>query len=1010
MKEKILEFSDLNSEQMQSLTQSQNNQFISSGEGDAFINSLESKTKLNRVQTVFSKQNNKKLEKKLKCTCFYRNIDKIKSCFKSLLSILYCLRGKNIRLQVGCVYCILLFILITIIIVLKSSQVLVSLNSLSDKKYFLLYVNNIIDSQREIKVQLDEINNHDLISEVNGDLLFLRIYTEEMVQNKILENNAITLEQDLKNIYKDLGDNYILSKDLDELSNIKVEGSGDGDPDEQDSGNNVKNMLPFYYHFSPVLIEHINNCGIKLTNFYFTANDNSEENTINSMYFKYPLEKIKIAPDVPQQNDKIYDFIFDPFIESTLDFKGQNDIIENIRSTNWFYNCLKYNNTHFRIFKINKLSEEKSRKDYFMLFSKTNNLNYLDNENSASSIYYTFSMKIDHDEDNYNFINLNKNNDILYFDYLSIYNFKENFSPINIDFNKFEQRFEIDYDLDSGNNIFIRIPKFISNIHTYSMNEKEDDNSLSKDQSKLLKYNELEKLDKFYDINYYFQKDSLIFKLIYFLNEFFSFKKAHPEYLTKEYDSIRDEKETSSDHPCVFQGTDEYYEKIKTEYDYDCLDDYCLYNNCDQSENNLEELNFLPNCYCIPLFCRDAQSPKTYFHNTLKERKNNINSTMNENFYSFTSNYDDYLLKKKYNFSKIDNFFDRKNFIFNCKLSFGQKNDSYNNVFKAKIKIQNLTYNSGDDNFLIFFMNNNLTSFLVNNLKTLNSTYFLSTLGGYYLCLICTSIFLIRYILSQVNNLLNRMETIKKIRMTLMKSDEEKIYTEENSSTSNNNSVNESMMMLKDDNISENENIFGIQKNKMEKEEKKEEKEEKKVVEMDELDTLIKLINENLSDFQIKFNLNEDMNSNINEIRKQYNGIIQINQYKNKLLNDDLNGDMENEGWEEDDQKKEKDIKQEKDNLSLKLFYELLSTSTTEMDFSNIKRNFYYRKHDQNLLFDLKEILPCFNEEENNGTGEITNLKKIKNAIDYFYNNIHKFWEGECEKIKKEEEKEEKNI
>ena len=36
MKEKILEFSDLNSEQMQSLTQSQNNQFISSGEGDAF--------------------------------------------------------------------------------------------------------------------------------------------------------------------------------------------------------------------------------------------------------------------------------------------------------------------------------------------------------------------------------------------------------------------------------------------------------------------------------------------------------------------------------------------------------------------------------------------------------------------------------------------------------------------------------------------------------------------------------------------------------------------------------------------------------------------------------------------------------------------------------------------------------------------------------------------------------------------------------------------------------------
>ena len=60
------------------------------------------------------------------------------------------------------------------------------------------------------------------------------------------------------------------------------------------------------------------------------------------------------------------------------------------------------------------------------------------------------------------------------------------------------------------------------------------------------------------------------------------------------------------------------------------------------------------------------------------------------------------------------------------------------------------------------------------------------------------------------------------------------------------------------------------------------------IVEMDELDTLMQLINENLSDFQIKFNLNEDMNSNINEIKKQYNGIIKINQYKNKLLNENV--------------------------------------------------------------------------------------------------------------------------
>ena len=1008
MKEKILELSDANSEKLQSLGGSLHNPNMSIGEGDAFINLSEhspSKAKLDRVQTVFSKQSNLNLEKKLKCSCFFRNINKLKVCMKSFLNSLYCLSGKKIRVQVCLIYSISMFLLSTIIILLKLYHVLDSINSLADKKFFLLYVNNIIDSQREIKVQFDEINNNDLISEINGPLLFLRIYTEEMVQNKILNSNTLILEKDLKNMYEDLGENYILSKDLYELSSIKVESEGgeggQGDGTGEEGENNIKNMLPFYYHFSPVLIEHINNCGIKLNNFYFTANGNDEE-AINSLYFKYPLEQIKIAPDVPQQNDKIYDFIFDPFVDSTFDLEGQKDIINNIRSNNWFYNCLQNDNTHFRIFKINKLSEEKARKDYFILFERSNNLTYLNDENSNSTLFFTFSMKINHNEDNYPFIHLNSNNDILYFDYLSLYNFKENFASINTNFKEFEQKFEIDYDLDSGKNILIRIPKFISNIHEYSMTEKDDDKSLNKDQSKLLKYNEMEQLDKFYEINYYFQKDSLIFKLIYFLNEFFNFKKSHPEYLTKEYDLIRDSIETASDHPCIFQGTDEYYEKIKTEYEYDCLDDFCLYNNCDQTENKLENYYFIPNCYCIPLYCRDSQSPNSEFHDKLEERKSNINSAMNENYYSFTSKYEDYLIKKEYNFSKIDQFFDRKNFIFNCQLSFGHKNDTYNNLFKTKIKMQNLNYNSGDNNLLIFFMNNNMTSFLVNNLKNTNMNYFYYCLIAYYVFLLCTSAFLIKYIMSQVNNLLKRMEKVKKIRTTLIKSEEEKYYSEEPSSA-NNNSINESMTILKDDNISIKSDIDINPKSKKEKEEKKEENE---ISEMDELDTLMQLINENLSDFQIKFNLNEDMNTNINEIKKQYNGIIKINQYKNKLLNDDWNKSFEPDGEEEEEIKKEKEINTENfDNLSLKMFYELLSTSTTEMDFSNIKRNFYYRKHDGNLLFNLKDILPYFDGEDSNGNGEITNLKKMQNLVNYFYNNIHTVWENEYKKMKKEEKK-----
>ena len=54
----------------------------------------------------------------------------------------------------------------------------------------------------------------------------------------------------------------------------------------------------------------------------------------------------------------------------------------------------------------------------------------------------------------------------------------------------------------------------------------------------------------------------------------------------------------------------------------------------------------MPNCYCIPLFCRDSLSPNTDFHDKLKERILNINSEMSENAYSFSSTYKDYLRKK----------------------------------------------------------------------------------------------------------------------------------------------------------------------------------------------------------------------------------------------------------------------------------------------------------------------------------------------------------------------------
>ena len=91
------------------------------------------------------------------------------------------------------------------------------------------------------------------------------------------------------------------------------------------------------------------------------------------------------------------------------------------------------------------------------------------------------------------------------------------------------------------------------------------------------------------------------------------------------------------------------------------------------------------------------------------------------------------------------------------------------------------------------------------------------------------------------------------------------------------------------------------------------------------------------------------------------------------------------------------------DDLSLKIFYELLSTSTSEIDFSNIKNNFYYKNNDGKLLFGLEDIITLFNDEDNNRNGEITNINKIQNAINYYYANIHNYWKKEYDNMKKEE-------
>lgn len=1019
MNGKNIELSNINSQNNKSnanfsFSQNQpqeNNRIVSELESTLFngtIMTVDINNNINHRANRFTNiENNKKNKSKLeksKNTLSSANLrKKIYICFFSFINHLNILSERTISFQVGIVYAFLMIILSLGIAYIKAYHIMDIIDSLTNKNYFTFYVNNIIDSQREIKILLDELNNHDITSVSNDPLLFNRILTEELVENKILNKDTIILQQNIEKTYSDLGSNYELSNDLYKLADIYNSSSFEVN---NNLDYNIKNMMPFYYHYSPIIISHLNNCGIQINNFYFIArgelectNKVDEKDTINTMYFKYPLEDLNLGPNSNQKNNKIYDFILDPYSSCNDDYYGQDYIINNIKIYNWFSRCLRDPTVNFRIFKIKKITEEKKKKDYLIFFSKTQNLPYDD----SNKIFFTFSIKIS--QDNYPFIKLDERDDILNFDYLSIYNFKNKFLSTEEERNV-KKLFEIDYDIDDSQNVLFKTPKFLSNIHLYSMEELKHENIFNENSNYkngehvLLKYNEMIDMNEYYDINYYFLKDSLIFKLIYFLNQFFSFKKNHPEYLTPNYDDLRNDIETETDHPCIISGSQEYYELIKKEFNYDCQNDYCFYNDCDQAYNNFQDpknLLFLPNCYCIPLFCRDTQSPISEFHKLIKDKIKKINKSFSDNAYSFTSSYNDYILKKNYKFSKTDEYFDRNNFVFNCKMSLNQKNNTYNNFFKTKIKIQNLAYQCGDNAFLMFFMNNNMTSFLIHNFLKLNTTFLLYVFFIYLFLVLCSLVLLIRYIVSQVNNLTDRIEKVKKIRKAIITNQIDNNNYEDNNSNSN----LEILSNINDDNKSDNSNGSN---NNNKKDKKDSQNNNKTIIELDELDTLTNLINENVSEFQIKFNLTEDMNSNINDIKNQYNGIIKVNQYKNKLLMKNYN--INNNSFDEDEPSNTSNSEEKNENfddLSLKMFYELLSTSTSEIDFSNIKNNFYYKNNEEKMIFGLEEILALFIDEDNNRNGEITNINKIQNAINYYYVNIHNYWKREYDNLKKEE-------
>ena len=1013
------------------------------------------KTKDNKNIIIQDRILKKKIENEKNKERLYK-LSSIENFFVSIINKITFFRENKMIYQIYILYFFLFIIFIVSLVYMKYTKITRAFDNYLEQNYYPFIEEEVIKSQNNIKMKSDEKNNRNMISTLDEEMLFMEIFSKELINNNILkkgiiefkeENNGDDEDGKKKKTYEDyLGVNFRISGNLKDLIN------------DDNKEYNLKNLIIYNYNFIPIIYQYMESLGLNMNNFYFIANSPGCGNSnLNNLFFKYPLEQNNFGVDIEPGNDKIYDYLVDPFIScnSGFDFSENGELAKQIEEKNWYHKL--YGTTeeekeiNFLLFQIMKINQINKRKDYYISYDK-----FVFDFNDDMKINFLFAIRISKPDIVYPFIKFNDYNDTLSYDFLSIYNFdlSDGVDPPN-NWENMDNIFQNDYDIDDGKNIIFKNPKFFENLGFFGLqnknienNENEDnnnnnnnlrilkkenedfDNKIPMDNTILIKYKEIDDIKNKYEFNYYYDADIIYYKLIYFLNQFFQYKKYNPNFLTSEEseESQNEENNSPIPNPCSISDLDEYYYSIKSKFNYDCVYDFCFFHNCEPHDelfikrNNLN----LPNCYCLPLFCKDQNTKKnSEFEKIIKEKLN-----IDDDNYdiSYTMKYNDFMFELESPFSEVNEFFDRDKFNFKCKIDFDKKNAESNKSFSANI--YESKYNN-DNIFLMYLYNLENLNNITNNLDINNSDFILSVIYTYVALCFVLGVLIFIYVYFLCNKLITKMNKVKNIRKSIISnvndnlnndnSDENIINNKEKKDNININITGQkdsTELFVKDKsennnniNIKNSENEILIKDNEEKNKDKtKSENKKENSEEDDELDELVKLINSNLSVFKIEFNLNEESKDNLSNIKRQYEEIIQVNKLKNKLLlkekakNLSLNISNINNSSSNSEDNEIKKKKEKIEDLSVNVFCELLSLSNPKIDFSDIKTNFYYKENKDNSLYGLKNVLENKSEGNNVENIDIINIEKLQNALEHYAENIHNYWKNYYEIQKNKDE------
>ena len=349
----------------------------------------------------------KKIENEKNKERLYK-LSSFENFFISSIKRFSCIRENKMIYQIYVLYIFLFIIFIVSLVYVKYIMIKRSFKDYLEQNYFPFIETEVVKTQNILKIKSDEKNNKNIISTLDDEMLFMEIYSKELIRNDIIKKENIIFGDNVENgesddneeemeknkTYEDyLGKIFRINGDIKDLIMKNV---------EDVENDNLKNLIIYYYNFIPIIYQHFDSLGLNLINFYFSANMSCENDNNKNLFFKYPLEQNDYGIDIELTNDKIFDYIIDPFIpcNSGFDLFDNEELISKIGENNWYYNLynkVEEKEINFRFFQIMKINPLHKRKDYFIAYDK---FNYDD-------INFLFAIRISKPDIVYPFIKFN---------------------------------------------------------------------------------------------------------------------------------------------------------------------------------------------------------------------------------------------------------------------------------------------------------------------------------------------------------------------------------------------------------------------------------------------------------------------------------------------------------------------------------------------------------------------------------------------------------------------------